>query len=154
MDTLENLGYSDWFDRQIDVNKAAVHPLARVVSVHKDRYIITRGNEGIPAQLSGNFFYTVDSALDFPTTGDWVYADFCDDDSHAIIHGQLPRKTLLKRKTAGKTVDFQLIAANIDVAFIMQSVDNNLNMRRLERYLSFGKMVKVFQKNKGKQYQY
>ncbi len=47
----------------------------------------------------------------------------------------VPRKTLLKRKTAGKLVDFQLIAANIDVAFIIQSVDYNLNLRRLERYL-------------------
>ena len=46
-----------------------------------------------------------------------------------------PEKTLLKRKSAGKSVDFQLIAANIDVAFIIQSVDYNLNLRRLERYL-------------------
>jgi ribosome biogenesis GTPase len=70
-----------------------------------------------------------------PTVGDWVYADFYDDDTHAIIHGVIPRKTILKRKTAGKLVDFQLIAANIDVAFIIQSVDYNFNLRRLERYL-------------------
>ena len=80
-------------------------------------------------------FYTAQSSTELPTTGDWVYADFYDGDSHAIIHGVVPRKTLLKRKTAGKSVDFQLIAANIDVAFIMQSLDYNLNFRRLERYL-------------------
>ena len=79
--------------------------------------------------------YGADSPGDLPTTGDWVYANFYEDDSHAIIHGLLPRKSLLKRKTAGKLVDFQLIAANIDLAFIMQSVDYNLNLRRLERYL-------------------
>ncbi|MCW8945243.1 MAG: ribosome small subunit-dependent GTPase A, partial [Sedimenticola sp.] len=79
--------------------------------------------------------YTADSPTDLPTTGDWVYADFYDDHTHAIIHGVMPRKTLLRRKTAGKLVDFQLIAANIDVAFVIQSADYNFNLRRLERYL-------------------
>jgi len=87
------------------------------------------------AELSGNLLYCSESASDLPTTGDWVYADFYDDDSHAIIYGVLPRKTLLKRKAAGKQVDFQLIAANIDVALIIQSLNENFNLRRLERYL-------------------
>jgi len=135
MNTLESLGYSDWFHGQVGGDKAAFCQVMRVISVHKDRYMITNGNEEVSAQLSGNFFYSAVSPLDFPTTGDWVYADICDKNSHAIIHELIPRKTLLKRKTAGKTIDFQLIAANIDVALIMQSVDNNLNTRRLERYL-------------------
>ncbi len=79
--------------------------------------------------------YSADSSMLLPTVGDWVAADFFDDDSHAIIHNLLPRKTLLKRKTSGKNVDFQLIAANIDTAFIIQSLDENFNLRRLERYL-------------------
>ncbi|MGK2944718.1 MAG: ribosome small subunit-dependent GTPase A, partial [Desulfuromonadales bacterium] len=98
-------------------------------------YVVTKGYGEVFAELSGNLFYTTSSSLDLPTTGDWVYANFYDDDSLAIIHGVLPRKTLLKRKSAGKSIDFQLIAANIDVAFIVQSVDDNLNLRRLERYL-------------------
>ena len=64
-----------------------------------------------------------------------MYVDLFDDDTPAIIHAVLPRKTELKRKSAGRAVDYQLIAANIDVAFVMQSVDANLNLRRLERYL-------------------
>lgn len=132
---LESIGYGDWFRRQIDVDMAAVHEIARVVSVHKDSYVITKGCGDVFAELSGNLFYTAQSSSDLPTTGDWIYAGFYDDDSHAIIHGVLHRRTLLQRKTAGKTVDYQLIAANIDVAFIIQSVDYNLNLRRLERYL-------------------
>ncbi len=116
--------------------KNANHDLARVVSVHKDSYVVTKGSGEVFAELSGNMLYTANSSLDMPTTGDWVYADYFDDDSHSIIHEVLPRKTLLKRKSAGKLVDFQLIAANIDVAFIIQSVDYNLNLRRLERYLA------------------
>jgi len=136
MEKLENIGFSHWFQGRLDDDKAAIHNIARVLSVHKDRYFITNGLVEVFAELSGNLFYSASSAADLPTTGDWVYADFYDDDTHAIIHGLIPRKTLLKRKTAGKTVDFQLIAANIDVAFIIQSADYNFNPGRLERYLA------------------
>jgi ribosome biogenesis GTPase / thiamine phosphate phosphatase len=135
MDKLERLGYSDWFKSRLDTEMIAAHELARIVSVHKDSYIITNGSSEVFAQLSGHLSYTADSPLDLPTTGDWIYADFYDDDTHAIIHAVVARKTLLKRKTAGKRVDYQLIAANIDVAFIIQSVDYNFNLSRLERYL-------------------
>lgn len=135
MNKLERLGYDDWFDTQADASRTAVHELARVIAVHKDSCVISKGDGEVFAEHSGNLLFTSDTPLDLPTTGDWIYADFYDDDSHAIIHGVLPRKTLLKRKTSGKQVDFQLIAANIDAAFIMQSADYNFNLRRLERYL-------------------
>ena len=135
MNKLESLGYDGWFRSQVAAEKTAIYEVARVVSVHKDSYVVTKGHGEVFAELSGNLFYTVSSSSDLPTTGDWIYANFYDDDAHAIINGVVPRKTLLKRKTAGKLVDFQLIAANIDVAFIIQSVDYNLNLRRLERYL-------------------
>ena len=135
MTDLISIGYSDWFESRVDDEKVAAHDVARVVSVHKDSYTVTKGGEEIFAELSGNLLYCTESASDLPTTGDWVYADFYDDDTHAIIHDVFPRKTLLKRKTAGKLVDYQLIAANIDVAFIIQSLNDNFNLRRLERYL-------------------
>jgi ribosome biogenesis GTPase len=139
MDKLRNIGYGGWFRNQVDVDKIATHEVARVVAVHKDSCLITKGDGEVFAECSVNLLYLSDSPFNLPTTGDWIYADFYDDDSHAIIHGVLPRRTLLKRKTAGKLVDFQLIAANIDVAFIMQSVDYNFNLRRLERYLAMVK---------------
>lgn len=135
MSDLEDLGYSDWFRSRVDDEMLTAHGVARVVSVHKESYTLTKGEGEIFSELSGNLLYSSESAGDLPTTGDWVYADFYDDDTHAIIHGVLPRKTLLKRKTAGKLVDFQLIAANIDIAFIIQSLNENFNLRRLERYL-------------------
>jgi ribosome biogenesis GTPase / thiamine phosphate phosphatase len=135
MSDLKCIGYSDWFKSRADEEKISAHGVARIVSVHKDSYTITNGGEEIFAELSGNLLYSTESASDLPTTGDWVYADFYDDDTHAIIYGVFPRKTLLKRKTAGKLVDVQLIAANIDVAFIIQSLNDNFNLRRLERYL-------------------
>ncbi len=79
--------------------------------------------------------FSADTPLDFPTVGDWCYVQFLDDDSLAIIHEILPRKSILKRKTSGKKIEFQAIAANIDTAFIVQSLNADFSPRRLERYL-------------------
>jgi len=135
MAKLENIGFNSWFQSCIDKNKLANHELARVISVHKDSFMITKGGADVFAELTGKLLYTAESSIYLPTTGDWVYVDFYDNDSHAIIHSIVPRKTILKRKASGKTVEFQLLAANIDVAFVVQSVDYNFNLRRLERYL-------------------
>jgi len=135
MKNLERMGYSPWFQSRVDDEKIIIHDVARVVSVHRDSYIISKGAGDVYAELSGNLSYTTNSVSDLPTTGDWVYADFFDDDTHAIVHGVFPRKSLIKRKAAGKLIDWQSIAANIDVAFIIQSVDHDFNLRRLERYL-------------------
>ena len=135
MDKLKRLGYGDWFRQQETDDKRAAHDIARVLTVHRDSYTVTKGDGDCFAECAGNLLYNAATPLDLPTTGDWVYTDFYDDDTHAVIHGVLPRKTVIKRKTAGRLVEFQLLAANIDVALIIQSVDENFNLRRLERYL-------------------
>ena len=135
MENLEGIGYDSWLHAHIDASKLADHEIARVISVHKGSYMVSKGDGEVFAELTGKLAYSSDTAADLPTTGDWVYVDFYDDDTHAIIHDVLPRKTLIQRKTSGKSIDFQLIAANIDTAFIIQSVDYNFNLRRLERYL-------------------
>lgn len=77
----------------------------------------------------------VEAVLDYPVTGDWVLAQFHNADTFAVIHSLLPRKSLLKRKAPGRKIDFQLIAANIDAAFIMQALDADFSINRIERYL-------------------
>ncbi len=134
-DNLRRLGYDKWLQANTVANKIAELEVARVVSVHKDSYMISNGKNNVFAELTGKLLYAADSPIHLPTTGDWVYARFYDDDSHAVIDDILPRRTLLKRKTAGKNIEFQLIAANIDLAFVIQSLDANYNLRRLERYL-------------------
>jgi ribosome biogenesis GTPase len=64
-----------------------------------------------------------------------VTAQYYDNDTAAIIHKVFPRKTFLRRKTAGENIGYQMIAANIDTAFIIQSCHFDFNPRRLERYL-------------------
>ncbi len=132
---IERLGFNQWFKDKVEPEKSEHFKIVRVISVNKNSYIVSTGRTEIYAELTGKFLFNLDSSLDFPTVGDWVYAQLFDDDSLAIIHDILPRKSLLKRKSPGQKVDFQLIAANIDIAIIMQALDANYNLRRLERYL-------------------
>ena len=134
MNNLKNLGFDNWFDDNVDLSKTDFS-IVRVISVNKNSFVVSNGEKDIYAELTGKFLFNTDSALDLPTVGDFVYAQLFDDDTLAIIQDILPRKSLLKRKAAGKKIDFQLIAANIDIAIIMQALDSNFNIRRLERYL-------------------
>ncbi|MEK7259460.1 MAG: ribosome small subunit-dependent GTPase A [Pseudomonadota bacterium] len=124
----------NWFKDQRDQLYPG-EPLARVTAVDRDRYIIRNENGELPAELTGKFLHLADSSSDLPCVGDWVCVQYLDGGTHASIHHLLPRKSFLKRKIAGKNVDFQMIAANVDVAFIAQSCHFDFNIRRLERYL-------------------
>jgi len=135
MNNIEKLGLDNWYKDKIDSSKTDSFKIARVISVSKNSFIVSNGTKDIYAELTGKFLFNSESSLDLPAVGDWVYAQLFDDDSLAIIHDILPRKSLLKRKTPGKKIEHQLIAANIDTAIIMQSLDSNFNLRRLERYL-------------------
>jgi len=132
---LEKIGFDKRLLEIIDLESLEQFELARVLAVHKDSFTISNGVVDVLAELVGKIIFTASSPIDYPAVGDWVFATFYDEDSFGIIHQVLSRKSLLKRKTPGKKVDFQLIAANIDVAFIVQSLNDNFNLRRLERYL-------------------
>lgn len=133
--SLIRLGFTSWFQDRLDPETLDRFEIARVMAVHKDSYIVNKGGHDISAELVGKMLYSASSPMDLPTVGDWVLANFYDQDTLSIIHEVLPRRSFLKRKTPGKRVDVQLIGANIDIGFIIQSLDHNFNLRRLERYL-------------------
>jgi len=132
---LKDLGFNDWFQERLGKPQDLEYHLTRVIVVNKDNYIIRNEEMEIPAEITGKIMYGAESNLDFPTVGDWVRVQYFDENTFAVIHEILPRKSLLKRKVAGKKIEYQLVAANIDSAFIVQSVDFDFNLRRLERYL-------------------
>jgi ribosome biogenesis GTPase len=132
---IEKLGFDKWFQYNAVPESLEGLEIARVIAVHKDSYTITNGKNDVFAELVGKIIYSASSPIDYPAVGDWVLAKFYDENTFSIIHEIIQRKSLLKRKTPGKKIDFQLIAANIDAAFIVQSLDDNFNLRRLERYL-------------------
>jgi len=132
---LITLGFDQWFE---DKRSEALRPdctVARVTAVHKDSYLVRNNNNEVLAELAGNFIYSAESSIDLPSVGDWALVQYHNADTFAIIHGLLPRKSFLRRKTPGKKIDYQMIAVNIDSALIVQSCDFDFNLRRLERYL-------------------
>src|SRR5574338_302780 len=134
MKNIDQLGFNNWFQDKVDLSKTDFN-IVRVISVNKNSFVVSNGVKDIYAELTGKFLYYSEDSLDLPAVGDFVFAQLFDKDELAIIHDILPRKSLLKRKASGKKVEYQLIAANIDTAVIMQSVNSNFNLRRLERYL-------------------
>src|SRR5512137_2317942 len=132
---LITLGFDQWFK---DKRSEAQRPdcaVARVTAVHRDSYLVRNEANEVLAELAGNFAYTAESSMDLPAVGDWALVQFHNADTFAIIHGLLPRRSFLRRKTPGKKIDYQMIAVNIDSALIVQACDIDFNLRRLERYL-------------------
>ena len=132
--TLTDLGLTDDIAAYIKDNHLSDFAIGRVTQEHKERYVVSTGENEYDAEITGNLRFSAFSRADFPSVGDWVTMTIYDPDL-ALIHKILPRKTVLERQTVGKFGEKQIISANIDVAFIIQSIDNNFNINRLERYL-------------------
>ena len=133
--TLEEFGFNSWFADQIDSEKDAGLTVARVTAVHKGECEVSDGQVSRPAKTTGRLRHHAQTKLDMPTVGDWVLVSDVDGEAFCRIERILDRQSELKRKTAGRTVRFQLIAANIDTALIMQALGPGYNLQRLERYL-------------------
>ncbi len=109
--------------------------LFRVSSVHRTHLTVLNGAGEIRAELTGRFRFMAESDEALPVVGDWVEAELFDNDTLAIVHDVQPRGTVLRRRAAGGEAAVQLMAANVDVAFIVQSCDRDFNVARLERYM-------------------
>jgi len=132
---LRDLGFDQWFEAHSTEFRQEDCRFARISAVDRGSYLIKNEFGEVPAELTGKLSYQIESSVDLPCVGDWVTANYYDNDTAAIIHRVFPRKTFLRRKTAGENVDYQMIAANIDIAYIVQSCHFDFNPRRLDRYL-------------------
>ena len=133
--TLHDLGFTEELDNYIRRNSLTEFTIGRVTKEHRERYIVSDGNKDYDSEITGNLRFTAASRADFPAVGDWVGMSVYDSEM-AIIHRVLPRKSLLERQAVGKPGEKQVISSNIDTALIVQSIDNNFNINRLERYLT------------------
>mgnify|MGYP002517162475 FL=1 len=109
---------------------------ARVVSQEKGLYKISCDLGLKQAAVSGKFRYEALPVSSYPAVGDYVLAEWPEDGSPATIRSLLPRKSCFLRKAAGSAKQEQVVAANIDTVFLCMSLNQNFNLRRLERYLS------------------
>lgn len=109
---------------------------ARVITQEKGFYRISDGKEERLAEVSGKFRYQAESVSDYPAVGDYVIATWPQDGSNSIIETLFPRKSAFVRKAAGVDAHEQIVAANIDTVFVCMSLNQNYNLRRLERYIA------------------
>lgn len=110
----------------------------RVTDQSKNSYRIYSECGDLPASVSGRILYNSNTNDSHPAVGDWVAIRLDSVGQRAIIEAILPRKSRFSRKAPGSRTEEQLLAANIDLAFIVSGLDGgrNLNLRRIERYLT------------------
>lgn len=131
---IANYGFSNQF--RILSQEFEHFSAARILSQEKRFYRVISDKGEKLAEVSGRFRYNSSSSADFPAVGDFVMIDWNEVGDNAIIHHVLPRKSCFVRKAAGDIQQEQVVASNIDTIFLCISLNNDYNLRRLERYIS------------------
>lgn len=104
----------------------------RVTAVNRTNCEVVTEEGPVLAELTGRLRFEADSGMDFPAVGDWVAVNRTDD--FALVTEVLPRSTMLQRRRPGTDSDYQLLAANVDVALVLHGCNLPVNVRRLERF--------------------
>jgi len=133
---LSDFGWDDDFENNFKEFRENKLLPARVIESSRLVYKLISGKGEIAGKLSGKFRYNCHSRGDFPTVGDWIAFKPGQDRGFVSIRGMLQRKSKFSRKVAGKVSDEQVIAANIDTIFIVSGLNQDFNIRRLERYVT------------------
>jgi ribosome biogenesis GTPase len=131
---LEDLGFNTFFASSRKELGLDGYTLARVTSEHKGAYRAKDAQEEYLATITGKQMHDARAREDYPAVGDWVALKEIGD-GRAVIHLVLPRKSVLKRKYSGRYAS-QVIAANIDIAFIVEAPGSGFSLNRAERYLT------------------
>lgn len=137
--SLLNLGFDASF--YLNENLSINTKLGRIIAEFKEAYRVKTLTGEYLAKVTGKHIFLSNKKEDYPAVGDWVKINILNE-KNAIINEILPRKTILKRQSI-KQQDTQLIAANVDYAFIVESADNNYNLNRFERYLILAEEGKI-----------
>ncbi len=140
--TLADLGYQQPLETIRRERGLAAFEVGRVSAAHKDSYGVTTAQGAMAAELLGNLRYVAQNRADLPVVGDWV-AITPYDTNKVLIQAIFPRQTVIIRQAVGQFAEQQPLAANIDVALIVQAVDRDFNLNRLERYLTLCHAARV-----------
>jgi ribosome biogenesis GTPase / thiamine phosphate phosphatase len=135
---LQELGWCEFFAQQNTQHgdgESNVVP-ARIAEENRERYRLFSEHGEFLAEVSGKLRHATTSRADLPAVGDWVLAQLRLRENRATIHGVLRRKGKFSRKIAGRKTEEQIVAANVDVVFLVSSLNREFNPRRIERYLT------------------
>lgn len=148
---LTDLGWLPFFESFFEEHRKCGYSPLRITRVNRGNFIATDGSIDFNCEVTGKFSFQSDSRESYPAVGDWVAVSVLPNEPKAMIHAVLPRKSAFIRKVAGEQSDEQIVASNIDTVFIVTGLDQNFNLRRIERYLSLAwesKAVPVLLLNK------
>ncbi len=134
---LKILGWNDYFQSQYDSLKFGngTYICGRVISANKGVYSLLTENGEVSARMSGRFMYTNGSRENYPCVGDWLVVSYYPNTDMLIVDSILKRKSCLKRKVKGSRTEQQIIAANIDIIFVVMAMTYDFNLRKLERFM-------------------
>ncbi|WGV58766.1 ribosome small subunit-dependent GTPase A [Brevibacillus brevis] len=132
---LQSMGWNEYFANHFTPYAEQGFSVGRITLEHKRIYRLWSEHGELLGEVTGKLRYEATGREDFPAVGDWVVISARPEEKKASIHGLLPRKSKFSRKVAGDTVEEQIVAANVDTVFLVNSLNNDLNLRRIERYL-------------------
>jgi ribosome biogenesis GTPase len=133
MTLLEEFGWNSFHQKNFDLIRTPEQQPGRVISVKGFKYILITEKGELETELAGKLLYGADPE-ELPRVGDWVcYLDYTDT---GYVVATLPRTNALSRKSPGKKVERQILSTNIDYALIVQGLDRDFNLMRLERYIA------------------
>jgi ribosome biogenesis GTPase len=133
--TLEQLGWKSFFDEHFASYAEQGYTVGRVALEHKHIYRVCTENGDVLAEIAGKMRFNATGREDYPAVGDWVVLSERAGEGKAIIHAVLPRKSKFSRKQAGNTTEEQIVASNVDTIFLVTALNQDFNVRRIERYL-------------------
>jgi ribosome biogenesis GTPase len=133
--TLQALGWNDFFAEHFEQYAAEGYSVGRIALEHKHLYRIYTEQGELLGEIAGKMRYTAIGRDDYPAVGDWVVIRPRQEEKKATIHAILPRKAKFSRKVAGESMEEQIVATNVDTVFLVNALNNDFNLRRIERYL-------------------
>jgi len=132
---LNQLGWSQHFADGFAAYRQQGFSAGRVIVEHRNSYLLYTEQGEQLAEVSGKLRHQATGIQDYPAVGDWVVIRTDTLAQRATIHAILPRTSKFSRKVAGSTTEEQVIAANVDSVLLVSGLDNDFNLRRIERYL-------------------
>jgi ribosome biogenesis GTPase / thiamine phosphate phosphatase len=133
--SLETLGWNPAWEASFNELRTPGLEPGRVAVEDKHYYVVLTTAGELRGQISGKLFHRAASSAELPKVGDWVTISSLPQESKAVIHQILPRRTKLSRKVPGREVEEQVLATNIDKAFAVQALDRTFNPALLQRHL-------------------
>ena len=132
-----HLGWSPFFENQVASDDRSRYSVGRILEERKNCYVLrTEDGREVLASAAGKLQHEASGRGELPSVGDWVCASVRAEEGRATIHRLFERRTKISRKGAGSVTDEQVLAANIDTVFLVNSLGQDLNPRRIERYLA------------------